>query len=93
MSYYINAAQAAKTENIHSFAQVMVLGILSESADGICLSYLARSVGITSAAMTGLADKLERLRMVKRKTNPHDRRTYRLTITNKGRATFKQILP
>ena len=93
MSYYMKAAKAAKDGNINTFSQLMALGILNDADNGCTMSFLAKSLGISGASMTMMADKFEEIGVAKRAAEPHDRRAFRLKITAKGRDTFNQILP
>lgn len=93
MSYYIESAKAAKDGNINTFSQLMALGILNEAENGTTMTFMAKALGISTAAMTNIADKFSDDGLAHRVDDRHDRRVFRLTITNKGSELFKQILP
>lgn len=56
-------------------------------------SELAHKVGVTKATMTGLLDGLEKSQLIKRYSNPDDRRAICICLTEKGKETLEQILP
>ena len=67
-------------------AQAMVLNFLSEE-DQIPSHILGEKLKITSATMTGILDRLEKLSLIERRANPDDRRAILVCLTDKG-ATF-----
>jgi DNA-binding MarR family transcriptional regulator len=54
---------------------------------------LAELAGVTRATMTGLVDTLERDDLVRREPDKDDRRMMLVTLTPKGEALLKSILP
>lgn len=50
---------------------------------------LAEGLGITPASTTELLDRLERRRLLTRRTNPEDRRSMLIRLTPQGRSTFQ----
>ncbi|NPV79407.1 MAG: MarR family transcriptional regulator [Firmicutes bacterium] len=55
-------------------------------------SELAEGLGISGAAVTKLADRLERKGLIARKPDPGDRRTLRLVLTDEGRSITEDIM-
>ena len=64
-------------------AQAMVLNFLGEE-DQIPSHILGEKLRITSATMTGIIDRLEKLSLVERRANPDDRRAILVCLTDKG---------
>lgn len=56
------------------------------------LSGLALQLNISTAAMTGVVDRLERLGLAARKESTKDRRIFWLTITPAGQSALETIL-
>ena len=61
------------------------LAILGAAADGITMSALAENLAVSTAAVTGLADKLQRLGLLFRKVSVADRRKVFVLLTDAGR--------
>jgi MarR family transcriptional repressor of emrRAB len=57
----------------------------------VSMSYLAKSLGVTTAGITGIADDLEKRSFAKRQSSSTDRRLIHLTITPAGLA-FLELL-
>jgi DNA-binding MarR family transcriptional regulator len=72
-------------------AQFFILRNLWEE-DGRPLKELADSLNCTPATMTGIADTLERKKLVYRAANPADRRSLLLKLTEAGKE-FQQSVP
>jgi len=69
--------------------QFAVLMTLRRSdPDGISLTELARSAFVSNANMTGLADRLGKLGLVRRRRDPNDRRSQLVRLTDKGGAVL-----
>ncbi|HEY2478911.1 MAG TPA: MarR family transcriptional regulator [Solirubrobacterales bacterium] len=56
-----------------------------ENAGGLTAGELAREVGVTTGAVTGALDRLERAGYARRAPDPADRRRVRVTVTPKFR--------
>ncbi|MFZ5570868.1 MAG: MarR family winged helix-turn-helix transcriptional regulator [Thermodesulfobacteriota bacterium] len=54
------------------------------SEDGMRLTDLSRCAGLEPSTMTGLIDRMERDGLVQRSSDPHDRRSLKVTLTEKG---------
>lgn len=64
-----------------------------EREDGQTLAALSRRMLVTAGNLTGLVDRAERDRVVKRRADPRDRRLSRVYLTARGRHLITQILP
>ncbi|HVG74896.1 MAG TPA: MarR family transcriptional regulator [Thermoleophilaceae bacterium] len=52
---------------------------------------LQAATGQRASTITGIVDRLERRGLVKRALNPHDRRSFRLTLTPEGRKARERV--
>ena len=66
-----------------------VLRVLSESGPNPMVE-LAREQTITQAAVTGIVDRLEKLKLIERVNDEADRRVVMVEITTKGREEVKK---
>jgi DNA-binding MarR family transcriptional regulator len=57
---------------------------LSTAEDGMAPNALAQAAGVSARNVTGLLDTLQREGLAERTPDPHDRRSIRATITEKG---------
>lgn len=64
-------------------SQGMVLNFLSEE-DRISAHSLGQKLQITSATMTGILDRLEKMDLIERRPHPDDRRAILICLTEKG---------
>jgi DNA-binding MarR family transcriptional regulator len=62
-----------------------------ENAGGLTAGELARQVGVTTGAVTGALDRLERAGFARRAPDPADRRRVRVTVTPGFRARAESI--
>jgi DNA-binding MarR family transcriptional regulator len=65
-------------------AQAGILFLLRKSDH--TMTNLSRILAIDNSAITGLVDRLEKAGLAERTSNPDDRRTYLICITEKGKA-------
>ena len=68
----------------------MVLNFLGEE-DRILPSVLRQKLQITSATMTGILDRLEKLDLIIRQPHPNDRRAILVYLTAQGAQLAKKI--
>ena len=61
-----------------------VLTMILCQGSGIPMNRLSRELGLSTAAVTGLADSLESVQLIERVTTQRDRRSYTLKTTKKG---------
>ena len=62
-----------------------------ENAGGLTAGELAREVGVTTGAVTGAIDRLEKVGYAKRVPDPADRRRVRLAVTPRFRENAESI--
>lgn len=74
-------------------SQFNVLNLLRGSSQGLTQVELSRELIMHRSNVTGLIDRLEERGLVERKTNPRDRRAWRVVLTRKGNSTVEEILP
>ena len=71
-------------------SQAMVLNFLGEE-DRILARSLGQKLQLSSATMTGILDRLEKLALVERQPHPEDRRAILICLTDQGRKNAKNI--
>jgi DNA-binding MarR family transcriptional regulator len=71
-------------------AQAMVLNFLGDE-DCIPSHILGQKLKITSATMTGILDRLEKMDLIERKRHPEDRRAILVCLTSQGLIHAKEI--
>lgn len=82
---------AKKIEHLGVTAsQGMVLNFLGEE-DRILSRVLRQKLQITSATMTGILDRLEKIGLIERQPHPDDRRAILVCLTDKGACYAKDI--
>jgi DNA-binding MarR family transcriptional regulator len=69
-------------------AQLRVCAILSDGPRS--MSAVGRELGVSLSAMTQLADRLERARMVQRVSEGNDRRVRQLQLTEEGEKVMRR---
>lgn len=70
--------------------QLAILDLLNKSGE-LNMSDMARSMNVTTAAMTGIVERLVRDGYVARASDPDDRRVIKIKLTAKGNSTVKTI--
>jgi DNA-binding MarR family transcriptional regulator len=73
-----------------SVSQAFILFCLLDH-DGSILSEIGARAQIEASSLTAMTDKLDRMGLVERTLDPHNRRIVRLYITPKGRETAEII--
>lgn len=73
-----------------SFPQFFLLAYL-EAEEGLSMSSIARIMGHTTAAATGMVDRLEELGHLKRSASVGDRRKIMVRITPRGKALVEKM--
>ncbi len=73
-----------------SYAQLFLLGSLAEDG-AMTMSEIAARMGHSTAAATGLVDRLQRLGYVERSHAEDDRRKILVEVTNEGRRLVSTI--
>ena len=74
-------------------SQFNVLNLLRLSHAGLSQSDLSRQLIMHRSNVTGLVDRLEKRRLVKRKEVAEDRRAYSVVLTAAGARLLRKILP
>lgn len=64
---------------------------LHRHPDGLTMSVLSKYLMVTGGNVTGLADELEKEKLIDRVAEPHDRRSSRVSLTKKGRRLFDKL--
>jgi DNA-binding MarR family transcriptional regulator len=64
---------------------------LIENSGGLTAGELARDAGLTTGAVTGVIDRLERVGYARRVPDPHDRRRVKLEVTPRFYARADKI--
>jgi DNA-binding MarR family transcriptional regulator len=87
-------AQEARRYAPHGLtpAQGRVLGVLADSDRQLCMGDLAMILGVVARAVTPQVDALEEAGLVRRRTDPHNRRSILLDLTTEGRAMRELLL-
>jgi len=71
-------------------SQAMVLNFLGEE-DRIPSRHLGQKLAITSATMTGILDRLEKMALIERRSHPDDRRSILVCLTNQGHRIATEV--
>jgi DNA-binding MarR family transcriptional regulator len=74
-----------------SFPQFLLLSFLAQEEAPLTMTEVARRMKHTTAAATGLVDRLEKLALISRKQGPEDRRKVLVVISDKGHAMVQEI--
>lgn len=75
-----------------SRSRLRILLLLNEEPKK-CPSFLAETLGITKASITGLAEALSKEGLISANASTKDRRSHTLSITAKGKTLLKRALP
>jgi DNA-binding MarR family transcriptional regulator len=62
-----------------------------QTSEGVTQQALGGALQVLPSRLVILIDELEARGLLERRDNPHDRRSYALFLTDKGRETFKTI--
>ena len=74
-------------------SQFNILNLLSDREDGMSQTELSEALLTHRSNVTGLIDRLEERRLVKRQNAPEDRRAYRVVLTADGHTLLQEVLP
>jgi DNA-binding MarR family transcriptional regulator len=74
-------------------SQFNVLNLLQDHTTGLTQVELSRRLIMHRSNVTGLVDRLEARRLVRRRDDPADRRAFNVVITPVGRKILQQIEP
>ena len=73
--------------NLHQAITILLL-----EEESMTTSHISRKIGLSSAAMTGILDKLDSMRLTFRKRNQFDRRVITAGLTDRGREVAHDII-
>lgn len=79
--------------NGFTLPQFDVLNQLARRPDGMTFVELSRQLLVTAGNLTGIVDRLEREKLVRRGPHPADRRAIRLTLTPRGWKAVSATVP
>ena len=74
-----------------TLARFDYLAQLYRHPGGLRMSALSRYLMVTGGNVTGLTDELEKEGLVQRESEPGDRRSWRVSLTARGRETFERM--
>ncbi len=74
-------------------SQFNVLNLLGDIPGGMSQTKLSRQLVMHRSNVTGLVDRLEKRRLVRRETVDADRRAYRVVLTPEGVRLLREVLP
>lgn len=89
-SFVLHLSKELTRGNV-SFPQYLLLGFLSQQEGPLIMTEVAQRMRHTTAAATGLVDRLERLGYARRQVAETDRRKVLVHITEKGIALVSQV--
>src|SRR5829696_8128111 len=89
-SFVLHLSKELTRGNV-SFPQYLLLGFLSQQDRPLTMTEVAQRMRHTTAAATGLVDRLERLGYARRQVAETDRRKVLVFITEKGLALVSQV--
>jgi len=89
-TFVLNLSQELVRGNV-SFPQFLLLGFLSHENRPLTMTEVATRMRHTTAAATGLVDRLEKLSLIAREGGKEDRRKVFVNITPKGVDLVGQI--
>jgi DNA-binding MarR family transcriptional regulator len=73
--------------------QFDVLAQLARVEDGLTFSALSEKLLVTAGNLTGIVDRLEKLELARRETNPRDRRQIFIRLTPRGKEYCAKVIP
>ena len=76
-----------------STSQFNILNLLRGYPDGASQTELSRELIMHRSNVTGLVDRLEKRGLVKRTSDPGDRRVHRVKLTREGKSIMAKVLP
>lgn len=88
-TFMLNLCQELQRGNV-SFPQYFLLGFLALKGE-LTMTEIAKKMGHTTAAATGLVDRLEKLGHAKRAHAPDDRRKIKVKITPSGERIVGEV--
>ena len=68
-----------------------VMAALYDAPAGLSMGEVSRRLMVSNGNVTGIVERLDREGLVWRRTNPDDRRSQLVCLTNSGRTTFEEM--
>ena len=68
-----------------------LLSALDRVVDGLTMSELSRWLMVSKGNVTGIAERLSEDGFIRREPTPTDRRSFMVTMTEKGRKAYKEM--
>lgn len=90
---FLKTIESARSYNLTTLNNIATLVYLSKRDNGAYPTAIADAVKTSTASMTQIIDKLEKGGLVEREFDPHDRRTRRVLITDKGLESVAIMFP
>jgi DNA-binding MarR family transcriptional regulator len=87
----LKTQQQFLTARKHKLNLSQAITILLLEEEFMTTNHINRKIGLTSAAMTGILDKLESMRLIFRRRSQHDRRVITIGLTDRGREVAHDI--
>jgi len=88
----VKTQQQFLNAHTHGLSLSQAITILLLKDESMTTSAISRKIGLTSAAMTGILDKLESKRLLFRQRNKFDRRVVTIELTDSGREVALDII-
>jgi DNA-binding MarR family transcriptional regulator len=67
------------------------MAALHEAPEGLSMGEVSRRLMVSNGNVTGIVERLVREGLVRRRTNPHDRRSQLVRLTASGRTAFEEM--
>lgn len=90
MKHHMKTQLSDMMESKITFPQMVILNILHEKGESK-MTQLANAVNVTTAAMTGVVDRLVRDGYAQRTSDENDRRVVKVNVTKKGAGLIERI--
>jgi DNA-binding MarR family transcriptional regulator len=68
-----------------------VMAALYDTPEGLSMGQVSRRLMVSNGNITGIVERLGREGLVRRRTNPDDRRSQLVRLSDSGRATFEEM--
>ena len=82
--------ESALTKMNLSLSHIVVLDVLNERGPSAMWD-IAKSLGLTMSAATGIVDKMIKMNLVRRERSPEDRRVVKVAILKKGKDSIEKV--
>ena len=82
--------ESALTKTNLAVSNIVVLDVLREKGPST-MGEIAKSLGLTMSAATGIVDKMIKVNLVRRERSPEDRRVVKVALLKKGLETAERM--